>query len=114
MEATRHEFTAADGVRLSWAEMGEGEARPVVLLHGLFSDAETNWLKFGHAAQIAARGLRVIMPDLRAHGMSDKPHDQASYPPDTYGRLVAAKDRYDPTNLFHLNQNIRPSRPTRR
>ena len=34
---------------------------------------------------------------------------QASYPPDTYARLVAVKDRYDPTNQFHLNQNIRPS-----
>lgn len=34
---------------------------------------------------------------------------QASYPPETYAHLVAAKDRYDPTNLFQLNQNIRPS-----
>jgi FAD/FMN-containing dehydrogenase len=34
---------------------------------------------------------------------------QASYPPDTYARLVAAKDQYDPTNLFQLNQNIHPS-----
>jgi FAD/FMN-containing dehydrogenase len=34
---------------------------------------------------------------------------QASYPPRTYQRLVQVKDRYDPDNLFHLNQNIRPS-----
>jgi FAD/FMN-containing dehydrogenase len=34
---------------------------------------------------------------------------RASYPPDTYARLVAVKDRYDPTNFFRLNQNISPS-----
>ena len=26
-----------------------------------------------------------------------------------YKRLVALKDKYDPANLFHLNQNIKPS-----
>lgn len=34
---------------------------------------------------------------------------RASYPGDTYDRLVAVKDRYDPANLFRLNQNITPS-----
>jgi FAD/FMN-containing dehydrogenase len=34
---------------------------------------------------------------------------RASYPAATYERLVEVKDRYDPTNLFRLNQNIRPS-----
>ena len=73
-------FEAEDGVRIAWRELGEG--RPVVLIHGLFSNAETNWLRYGHAEAIAARGFRVILPDLRAHGESDKPHDAACYPPD--------------------------------
>ena len=28
---------------------------------------------------------------------------------DNYKRLVEIKTKYDPTNLFHMNQNIRPS-----
>jgi hypothetical protein len=26
-----------------------------------------------------------------------------------YGRLAALKNKYAPTNLFHLNQNIKPT-----
>lgn len=76
----RGEFAAPDGTRLVWHELGEGRA--VVLLHGLFSNTEMNWLKFGHAGEIAGRGFRVIMPDLRAHGESARPHGAAAYPSD--------------------------------
>ncbi len=75
-----HRFTPVDGVELAWREMGSGRA--LVLLHGYLSDAQTNWIKFGHAALLAAAGFRVIMPDLRAHGESAKPHDAARYPKD--------------------------------
>ena len=77
-------FTSFDGIRLAWHEVGAG--RPVVLIHGFMSDARTNWIRFGHADAIAARRFRVIMPDLRAHGDSDKPHDPAAYPRDALTR----------------------------
>jgi FAD/FMN-containing dehydrogenase len=32
-----------------------------------------------------------------------------AYPGTTWERLAEIKGRYDPTNLFRLNQNIRPS-----
>lgn len=74
------DFTSFDGVKLKIHEMGKGRA--VILFHGLFSNAETNWIKFGHAATLAEAGHRVIMPDLRAHGQSEAPHDAAAYPQD--------------------------------
>lgn len=85
-EAAVHYWTASDGVRLAYHEMGEG--RPAILLHGLFSDANINWIKFGHADRIAKRGFRVIMPDLRAHGLSDKPHEPEHYPKGILARDV--------------------------
>jgi FAD/FMN-containing dehydrogenase len=33
---------------------------------------------------------------------------RAAYPGSTWDRLVEVKERYDPTNLFHVNQNITP------
>ncbi|MEO6579706.1 MAG: alpha/beta hydrolase [Sphingomicrobium sp.] len=70
-------WAASDGVPLAYRELGEGRA--VVLAHGLFSDGVTNWIKFGAASRLAEAGFRVIMPDLRAHGLSGKPHDPALY-----------------------------------
>jgi len=75
-----HKFLATDGIEITWHEVGEG--RPLFLIHGYFSDANTNWIKFGHAGLLAEAGFRVIMPDLRAHGLSGKPHDPVYYPKD--------------------------------
>ena len=73
-----HYWSASDGIKLAFHETGRG--RPVVLLHGLFSDANMNWIRFGHADRIAREGFQVIMPDLRAHGLSGRPHDPDHYP----------------------------------
>jgi pimeloyl-ACP methyl ester carboxylesterase len=75
-----HRFESFDGTEIAWHEGGEG--RPLLLIHGYFSDAYTNWIRYGHAAKIAAKGYRVIMPDLRAHGLSARPHDPSAYPSD--------------------------------
>jgi len=95
--ATTHFWTASDGVRLAYHERGQG--RPVILLHGLFSDATMNWIKFGHAERIAAEGFRVIMPDLRAHGQSEKPHGQRFYP-----KGILARDLRELIALLELSQ----------
>lgn len=73
-------FESFDGERIAWRELGEG--RPVILIHGYFSTAEVNWIKYGHAARIAAAGFRVIMPDLRGHGASTTTHDAGAYTAD--------------------------------
>lgn len=81
-ETTLSHIAMPDGVKLAMHQMGPGDGAPVLMLHGLFSNAETNWIKYGHAGQLAEAGFRVIMPEFRVHGASDAPHDPAAYPTD--------------------------------
>jgi pimeloyl-ACP methyl ester carboxylesterase len=74
-----HRFPAHDGLDLAYRELGDG--RPVVLLHG-FTSSSSQWIRHGPAITIAEHGYRVILPDLRGHGDSARPHDPVSYPPD--------------------------------
>lgn len=75
-----------DGSPLAIHRLGSG--RPVLLLHGLFSSAEMNWIRFGHAQKLADAGFAAIMPDHRAHGQSAAPHDPVAYPPEVLVRDV--------------------------
>ena len=85
-------IAAADGTPIAWREIGTG--RPLLLLHGYFAGAYANWIRPGHAAVLALAGARVIMPELRGHGESGKPHDPRAYPSDVLAQdmqaLVAA------------------------
>ncbi len=83
-------FTGTDGTSLALHHTGDCAGKPLILLHGLFSSAEVNWIKYGHAARLAEAGFRVFMPDLRAHGHSDAPHDPANYPADVLADDLAA------------------------
>ena len=85
-------FDGFDGAKLALHRIGPktGGGRPLVLLHGLFSSAEMNWIKWGHAATLAEAGFEVLIPDLRAHGHSAAPHDAAAYPGDVLALDLAA------------------------
>lgn len=85
---TSEDYRGFDGTRLALHRMGAG--RPVILLHGLFSSAEMNWIKFGQAGLLVDAGFECLMPDLRAHGHSDAPHDPAAYPDDVLAKDLAA------------------------
>ena len=80
-------YSGFDGTRLALHRMGTG--RPAILLHGLFSSAAMNWVKFGQAELLAAAGFECLMPDLRAHGQSDAPHEAAAYPDDVLAKDLA-------------------------
>ena len=81
-------FESFDGTRLALHRAGEG--RPLVLLHGLFSSAEMNWIKWGHAQLLAEQGYEVLMLDFRVHGESEAPEAPEAYPQNVLVRDVAA------------------------
>ncbi|HET6945010.1 MAG TPA: alpha/beta hydrolase [Gaiellaceae bacterium] len=63
-----------DGVTLSVVDEGAGE--PVVLLHG-FPDSSYVWRE--QIPALVAAGKRVVAPDLRGFGGSDKPQEAEAY-----------------------------------
>lgn len=81
-------FASFDGTRLAYHV--EGEGRPVILLHGLFSSAHMNWIKWGHGARLAASGFAAVMLDFRVHGDSEAPREPAAFPPGVLVRDAAA------------------------
>ncbi len=66
--------------------------------------AHTDWARTViRAASEASTGRAYV------NFLGDADAARSSYSEKTYTRLVALKDKYDPTNLFRLNQNIEPS-----
>lgn len=58
-----------DGVRMRVVEAGPEDGEPLVVLHG-YSDS---WFSFSRVLPLLADRYRIIAPDLRGHGCSDRP-----------------------------------------
>jgi len=71
-----------DGVGIEYEAVGQG--RPVVLLHG-FPDSGRLWRH--QVPALADAGFRVVVPDLRGYGRSDKPEQV-----DAYSMMLLAGD----------------------
>lgn len=73
-----------EGRDVNYVEMGDPDAPPLVLIHGL-AGCWQNWLE---NIPVLARDFRVIAPDLPGFGLSDLPVESISLP--GYARSVAA------------------------
>src|SRR5262249_47019691 len=70
------------------------------------ADADENitWARdLGAALEPFSTGQRYV------NFMGDAEGVRSAYPPATYARLADVKRRYDPENVFHLNQNVVPA-----
>jgi FAD/FMN-containing dehydrogenase len=70
-------------------------------------DTHVDWAQRFYAAMEPSLTGGAYINFLSAEG---EERVRSAYGPEKYARLQALKDRYDPTNLFRLNQNIAPSK----
>jgi FAD/FMN-containing dehydrogenase len=69
------------------------------------ADRHRRWVQsLAGAIRHLAKGAYLNFLDA-----ADEPRLHEAYPAGTYRRLAEVKRRYDPTNLFHRNLNVRPA-----
>lgn len=71
-----NKFKSFDGVQIVYTDEGKGEV--VLLLHG-FINSRKSWEKTALKKDMIDAGYRVIIPDLRGNGDSDKPQSEEAY-----------------------------------
>jgi pimeloyl-ACP methyl ester carboxylesterase len=76
---SQHTVTGGDGTRLAVHEYGPPEGKAILLVHGI-SHCHLAWSK-QYRSELAD-GFRLVCPDLRGHGMSDKPASLEYYTED--------------------------------
>ncbi len=69
-------FNSFDGTKIVYTD--EGVGKPVLLIHG-FINTRKNWDKSELKKDLISKGYRVIAPDLRGNGDSEKPQEDDAY-----------------------------------
>ena len=67
-------YADVDGMRMYYEEHGNPDGPPLVLLHGFTLTGRLSWDP--HLAAVGA-DYRLVVPDLRGHGLSDNPEGAA-------------------------------------
>lgn len=70
------DFKSFDQTKIAFTDEGQGEA--VILLHGFISNG-TSWNQSELKRRLIEKGYRVIVPDLRGNGRSEKSHSESFY-----------------------------------
>lgn len=84
----QHEVTGSGGLRLHVREWGNPEGPPILFVHGV-AQCHMCWEK--QVAGELGRDFRLVAPDLRGHGMSDKPGTPDHYAePELWAQDIAA------------------------
>ena len=92
-------FQSFDGTKIYFETEGNGPA--VVLLHG-FMNTGASWKRGKLPAKLVEAGYKVIIPDLRGNGKSDKPHDLKNYQKDAEIRDIMALMKYLNIKKYHV------------
>lgn len=71
-----HYFTSFDKTQIAYTD--EGTGAPVILIHGFISSG-SSWNNTVLKQALLDQGYRVIIPDLRGNGKSDKPQKAKAY-----------------------------------
>jgi pimeloyl-ACP methyl ester carboxylesterase len=69
-------FQSFDGTKIAYKDQGNGQ--PILLIHGFISNG-SSWYDTELTKALLNAGYRVIIPDLRGNGQSDRPQTPNGY-----------------------------------
>jgi pimeloyl-ACP methyl ester carboxylesterase len=95
------EFVSS-GITIAFDDLGSGDGRPMLLVHGFSSNRKENWERLGWYGAFERKRVRYVAMDCRGHGESAKPHDPLSYSRAAMAQDVLSLADHLGIERFHL------------